>query len=257
MYHFEDTTIRECQRSPKLPNSAMNYDGIFFEEAIKGYRTLSVSGREMLAVNLEVDNINVGSVIANQTLPPRVLTINYMITNNDPEMIMFNYRWLMEYLLKENDVPIYFNDERDLIYKGRYSSTADVPGDSYSFISSFDIYCQDPRKHTRIFETDGYIGGRLPFKTRPLNMSVTIARQGPLTITDGVKTISMSGTNFKIGDVVEVDFSERWGRILVNGVNKTVLLDLTSDFENFYLHNEQIITSSNGPITIKYREVSM
>lgn len=257
MYRFEDTTVRTHRHRPFLPTSAINYDGIFFEEAIQGYQTLSITGREMLSVNIIADSINVGSIISGQTLPPRVLTVNYLITNRDPEMILVNYRWLMEYLYREKDVSIYFNDELDLIYNGRYSMSAEVPGNSFSFESSFDIYCQDPRKYSKIFYTDGYIGGRLPFRTRFYKMIVTIARQGGLKVTDGIKTISITGTSFKPGDKVVIDFSGGEGLILVNGINKTMLLDLTSDFENFYLHNGQTITSSNGSIEIEYREVSL
>lgn len=257
MYHFEDTTIREHEHRPFLPTSAMNYDGIFFEEAIQGYQTLSITGREMLSVDISADSINVGTIISSQTLPPRVLTVNYLITNRDPEMILVNYRWLMEYLYRENDVTIYFNDELDLIYKGRYAMSSEVPGNSFSFESSFDIYCQDPRKYSRPFYTDGYIGGRLPFQTRAYKMTVTITRQGGLRVTDGAKTISITGTSFKPGDKVVIDFSDGEGNVLVNGINKTMLLDSTSDFERFYLHNGQTITSSNGPIEIEYREVSL
>lgn len=43
MYKFVDTTER--QEEQILPSEALNFNGVYFENVIPGYRTLYVSGR--------------------------------------------------------------------------------------------------------------------------------------------------------------------------------------------------------------------
>ena len=236
-----------------LPISAMNYDGLFLEDLIEGYRTLVVSGREMMSVDIKSDDRNIGSVIASQRIPARTIKVDYQVTNHDSEMILVNYRYLVESLYREKDVPIYFNDEPDVIYYGRFSSSDEPSGSSYDVVSSFEILCSDPRKYSlKTFSTDGDIMRRLPFKTKPLKITVKTKNNGGITVTDGTKNIKIS-QSLKAGDLVVFDFS--LGQVLINGINKTNLLDLTSDFENFYLKQRQKITCSNGTLTVEYKEV--
>ncbi len=254
MYQFQDTKKNQHNQGC-LPTSAMNYDGLFFEEAIDGYRTLSVSGREMMSLDIESDSRKTGTVIYNQTLPQRTLTVHYQLRHDDAAELLVNYRRLMTYLYREQDVTIYFNDELDLHYTGRYSASDDIAGDSYTIVSSFDIYCQDPRKYTKAFTSSGFIGGNFSYQTKPDKISVTTRKKGNLLISNGSQTITMSQVVFNQGDVVDIDFIE--GTIKVNGHNRTYYLDLTSSFEDFYLIQGQKITTNNGDLKVTYREVSL
>ena len=47
------------------------------------------------------------------------------------------------------------------------------------------------------------------------------------------------------------DFSDE--QVTVNGEDCTSMIDLESDFENFYLKQGQKITSNNGKLKIFYR----
>lgn len=251
--HFENLKKKDHVDERILPISAMNYDGLFLEDLFDGYRTLVVSGREMMSVDIKSDDRNVGSVIASQRIPARTIKVEYQMTNHDSEMILVNYRYLLESLFREKDVPIYFNDEPDVIYYGRFSSSDEPSGSSYDVISSFELLCSDPRKYSyKTFSTDGDIMQRLPFRTKPLRISVKVKKSGGITVTDGTKNIKIS-QSLNAGDLVVFDFS--LGQVLINGTNKTNWLDLTSDFENFYLKQGQKITCSNGTLTVEYKEV--
>ena len=50
MYKFVDTTER--QEAQILPSEALNFNGVYFENVISGYRTLYVSGREMIETEI-------------------------------------------------------------------------------------------------------------------------------------------------------------------------------------------------------------
>ncbi|MTD42460.1 phage tail protein [Erwinia sp. CPCC 100877] len=255
MYHYKDTKA-EKSYEVQLPTSAMNYDGIWLEEVIEGYRTLSVAGREMISLDIQANDVGVGTSISSQRILPRTLKVNYQMRNNDSEMLMVNYRRLMEYLYREKDVPIYFNDEQDVIYYGRYSASAEVPGDRLILTGSFDVYCSDPRKYSfKTFEASETITSRFPLETRPDKITITVKRAGGLSITNGKQTIKISKNSLSAGDVVVFDFSG--GQVIINGNNKTNWLDLNSDFENFRLEQSQNIICDNGDCILKYREVQL
>lgn len=256
MYKFEDTVQKIRVEEDVLPISAMNYDGVFLEDLIDGYRTLVVTGREMISVDIQSDNRNIGAIISSQRIPPRTLKVEYQIRNDDPEMLIVNYRYLVEALYREKDVPIYFNDERDVFYYGRFSASDEVPGNSYMFTASFEIFCADPRKYTyKKYEVNSKIMSRFPYKTNPLSISINIKNNGKLIVSNGEKNIKITTHELTAGDKVIFDFPE--GEVLVNGINRTNWLDLTSDFENFYLNQGQTITCTNGEMIIEYREVSL
>lgn len=137
MYSFKDTTINLNSSKRFLPTSAMMYDGMYLEDLIEGYQTLTVEGREMLSVEVEQQDIQIGSIITNQKIPPRTLKITYKLEDRDPEKLQFKFKELLNYLYRNEDVEIRFHDELDFYYYGRYTSTDTVPGDSNSIISSF------------------------------------------------------------------------------------------------------------------------
>ena len=139
MYPFMDTQKNERYIPEYIPTSAMYYDSILLEGVIEGYQTLSVEGREMISVGIESESTQVGSIITNQTLPSRTLTVKYKLEDNDPEKLQKKFDLLMWYLYKTKDVPIQFNDELDYTYHGRFSSANSYAGDTNRIVSSFDI----------------------------------------------------------------------------------------------------------------------
>ena len=56
MYEFVDTD--EMYTKTILPAEAMSYNGVFIENEIPGYRTLYVSGRELMESEVQDETIN-------------------------------------------------------------------------------------------------------------------------------------------------------------------------------------------------------
>ena len=52
MYEFRDT-IDHSDLTVKLPSEAMNFGGVFLENEVEGYKTLTVTGREPLIRNVQ------------------------------------------------------------------------------------------------------------------------------------------------------------------------------------------------------------
>lgn len=255
MYSFVDTKNSNLLFSEWLPSSAMSYDGLFLEKEIDGYQTLAVGGREMLSVDFETESMSVGSLISKQTLPSRTITVKYKLSDNNAEQLQFKFKKLMKLLYRVEDVTIQFNDELDYFYKGRYSSAEEVAGESNSVISSFTIFCQDPRKYTKEFISSGKIQTELPFETVPTKIQVTLAYDNSIEISNGREKLSITNAQIKSGDCLEFRIKE--GKLLVNGLNQTNILDLSSDFKNFTLRENDRLSCNNGKMTIYYRGVSL
>lgn len=252
MYSFRDTT-KNSDYKKWIPTSALIYDGVMFENIIDGYQTLYVEGREMISLDFETEKKNVGICISSQRLPERFLTVHYQLTEQNPVEFQRSFKKLMRLLYKENDVEIHFNDELDTYYYGRYSAADSVDGNTHSIVSSFTITCADPRKYSRQFETNGEIFEYLPYGSVPDSISFTAAKDNSVKVTNGRQIISISNAALKKGDSVEMLIHE--GKILINGENKTRVLDLTSPFKSFTVRTGEVIKSDNGTPLIKYRGV--
>ncbi|MGX7149144.1 distal tail protein Dit [Enterococcus ureasiticus] len=255
MYYFEDTTKKVHKDDLILPSSAMMYDGVYLEKMIDDYRTLAITGREMLSLDIETQETQVGSIKLNQKLPSRTIKVTYQLIGKDAKDVQKKYRQLMRLLYKESDVEIRFKDELDYHYHGQYMTTEEVRGDTNSIISSFEILCTDPKKYSVLLKTDREITTYLPYQTTPEKIEVIIEKFGPLTIENGEKTIKITSYNLNAGDRIIFDFLK--GKVYVNDIDQTFLLDLESDFENFSIREGQTIQCTNGQMIISYREVQL
>ncbi|MDT2669156.1 distal tail protein Dit [Enterococcus dongliensis] len=251
-YRFRDTTEND-EFEIWLPTSAMIYDGRIFEQEIEGYQTLYVEGREMISLEFETEKKNIGVHISNQRLPERTLTVHYKLSEHNPTEFQRSFKKLMRLLYNESDVQICFNDELDTYYYGRYSAAETVAGNVHSVVSSFTITCADPRKYSKTFETDGQVFSNLPYDVAPISISFTATKDKNVKVTNGRQTISITNSALKKGDKVEMLIRE--GKILVNGENKTRILDLTSPFKNFAIKTGDVVKSDNGTPLLKYRAV--
>ena len=77
MYNFRDTTSDWHFHEEWLPTVAMNFDGGFIEHIVPGYRTLTVSGREMLGVELTAEDVLNGCIVTEERTPARAFERNY------------------------------------------------------------------------------------------------------------------------------------------------------------------------------------
>lgn len=255
-YLFRDLGEKERSFSKFLPTSALSYDGLLLEEVIDGYQTLTVTGREMLSVDLTTEKSNVGSIITHQGLPAREITVKYKLTDRNPQQLQRKFKQLLRLLYREADVPIYFKDEPGYTYFGRYSAADSIPGDTNNVVSSYTIYCQDPLKYSPEYTcTDGHIVTETSFITYPTLLRVELKGNSYVTITNGRETISLSKKPIKNGDVLE--FYPKLGELYVNETLQTKYLDLGSQFKSFSLRQGDVVTCNNGDLMIQYRGVSL
>lgn len=253
MYNFRDTTSDWRFHEEWLPTVAMNFDGGFIEHIVSGYRTLTVSGREMLGVELTTEDVANGCIVTEERLPARELVITYQLDANSSKELLTRFKQLESLLMTGKDVPIFFNDERDWVYYGRLSEVDSVPVESNSVVSTFAILCSDPKRYGRELTTsDGLI--RHEGKLIPLSIEFDIPSNTSYFVSNGVHTIKGTNTSTEVSTHVKIDFvtCETYS----NGKLDYKIIALDSDFENFALENGMAITSNVNNLIIRYSEVS-
>lgn len=150
MYNFKDTNDKKVAEA-SLPAEAMNWDGVFLEKIIPGYRTLAVEGREIANTEFKTTEIDAfdGSMVVTKKNSSRIITVFYqLISKNNAE---FRERFnKLNTILSKKEAKFYFNDEADKYFVGIKSNATQVPTGRNSVTSSFDIYCADPYKYSII-----------------------------------------------------------------------------------------------------------
>lgn len=148
-YQFRDTSDTSALKMV-LPTEAMNYDGVFFENRIEGYRTVSVIGRELLANELTIDTVGnrSGGKYRRSRLPIREIVVTFQLLADD-ETKFRNAFNQMNALLNKQQVQVWFNDEPDKYFVASHSETPVPPAGANFVTSSFTLVCSDPYKYAR------------------------------------------------------------------------------------------------------------
>lgn len=148
MYAFVDT-VNSGIVGTNLPTEAMSYNGVYLENEIDGYRTLSVTGRELMeseVTDQEIDGMD-GSYYRYKTTPARTITVRYQLLARGSREFRDAFN-KMNKLLSGEQVKVIFNDESDKYFIGTKTSNTQVDGGSNNVIGEIEIYCSDPCKYS-------------------------------------------------------------------------------------------------------------
>lgn len=146
MYEFVNTT--EFGADNLRPAEAMQINGQYLEDLVDGYRTLSVSGRELM--NWEIDELETksrrGNRFVRKRLPSRLLIVRYqLLTRTTGEFrAAFNR---LNIALDQDQARIIFEDEPDMFFVGTPAKAGEVPEGTNNIVSEFGILCSNPHKH--------------------------------------------------------------------------------------------------------------
>lgn len=148
MYAFVNT-VNSGIVGTNLPTEAMSYNGVYLENEIDGYRTLSVTGRELMeseVTDQEIDGMD-GSYYRYKTTPARTITVKYQLRARGSREFRDAFN-KMNKLLSGEQVKVIFNDESDKYFIGTKTSNTQVDGGSNNVIGEIEIYCTDPCKYS-------------------------------------------------------------------------------------------------------------
>ena len=148
MYNFIDT-VETYEPGSALPAEAMKINGQYIENLISGYRTLHVSGRELLGseiTDLEIGNSD-GSRYQSKKYPPRSITVTYQLLAGTDAEYRDAYNKLNK-ILDVEEAQIIFADEPGMYFIGTKASVGDVEPGKNKVIGEIEIYCADPFKYS-------------------------------------------------------------------------------------------------------------
>lgn len=149
MYEFTDTS--STPNSIPLPSEAINFNGLFLEERIPGYRTLNVVGRELATTEVQSHQLGIkdGKRQVYSRIPERIITVKYRLEAENNESFRDLFNKLNIALYSESDVSIWFNDEPEMLWTGSKNDVGEVPEGVNSIVSTYTILLSDPYKYTR------------------------------------------------------------------------------------------------------------
>lgn len=261
MYEYSKISKDTSSEVRFLPSEAMKFDGVFLEDEIEGYRTLSVSGRELIAYEVSDNPISGGdgSRFIGAHLPNRTITVQYSLDSDSPEELRSKFN-KMNQLLSKKQAVLSFNDEPDHEFIGTFAGSGGVPEGRLNVIGTFDIVCSDPYKYNKVQTITG--AGSITINI-PLAESVVVDsfKIEPSTYTDVFEITNITkGLKLRLINASEsvqpITLRPRTQEIIRSGIDRPQLLDWKSDFENFEVETEDEIkvTPSTATLTINIRE---
>lgn len=137
------------------PDCAPMIDGVYLEDLVPGYRTLSATGREPLDIDIttvSLDKLD-GERYRWKRLQPRDITINYAITTDTLTAYHNSYNKLKQYLYNRTNSKYIFNDEDDKYIVGTVSGLTETSIDAtssggYAANGEITVHCSDPIKYS-------------------------------------------------------------------------------------------------------------
>lgn len=148
MYSFRDTTATQASDSVK-PSEALKINGVYIEDAVPGYRTLNVTGREAMTPEIDTFDTGIrdGSGIKYKRYPARIITVRYQIKAGSNEAFRDAFNKFAKALDVEN-AELIFNDEPDKYFTGTPSTIREVDAGKNAVVGEFEITCADPFKYS-------------------------------------------------------------------------------------------------------------
>ena len=161
MYRFTDTN--QPPQGMKKPAEAPMINGIFLEDVVPGYRTLTVQGREAMTAEVETQTRGKrdGSMFLSRRYPERVIRVKYQLISRTAADFREAYNILAAALHLEN-AQLIFNDEPDKFFVGTPGQLESVEPGKNAIISDIEFICPDPHKYSvQEYEVEQDVDGNL------------------------------------------------------------------------------------------------
>ncbi|WP_432616888.1 distal tail protein Dit [Butyricicoccus sp.] len=147
-YNFVDTT--EARFSEQLlPTEALQFNGVWLDQAIPGFRTLTVAGRESVESEIKTNSVDArdGADYQYARYLPRTIIVAFQLGARDSYEFRALFNALNRLLLKRQG-QIVFADEPDKYYVGTMTNISDVPPGRNAVTGEIEFYCADPIKYS-------------------------------------------------------------------------------------------------------------
>ena len=147
LYKFTDTIERALRA--ELPSEALNFNGVFLENEIDGYRTLNVTGRESIESEIYAIETKArhGARYRSRRHLPRIITVSYMLSAKTATELMEKFNKL-NYILDAEEATLIFDDEPDKFFIGTRQNMKPPKEGVLTTRGEIEFYCADPLKYS-------------------------------------------------------------------------------------------------------------
>lgn len=208
MYLFTDTN--GTQEAASLPSEAVSFNGKWLDQEIDGFRTLSVSGRELTSRNVNSDTNGKycdGASFISAQIPKKEIVVTYQLLTGSNEAFRQAYNKLNE-LLKGDQKQLIFADEPDKYFIATKTDHKDGDAGTNCVVGEITFLCLDPFKHAVMTQTytataiDGILTAKV---TNNGNVAVPIRYELTMNSDNGYIGIASDQGAMEYGYKEEVD----------------------------------------------------
>lgn len=249
-------------------------NGTNLDTYLDGFRTLNVSGRSIIARDIETlqyssknnagskaTRANKANLQANKfissTVQNVIIEVEFLLTAPNNELFRKHLTWLTKNLLEEEskwawtDDPFYY-------YVGTLTEMGKVTEDSNTYKSSFKIVCVDPMKYSKQSKTIKGSGSKIQMPKTSDVIEILNIKLVPKRATNKIMLVNYTQElrvildyNFKAGNVINFAPDKD---VKISGINGMTALNLISDKEDFNAQSEEVISlNTECDYEIEYR----
>lgn len=250
---YKYNALTGYQNTVSMPSDAMKVNGEYLESLVDGYQQLVVSGRGIMAQ--EVEHLQIpgkdGAHLVRTYTSPRILTIQYKLEANTSEELRTLYNALNGVLRGALDLT--FDDEPEWHYYGVLNTSDSPTENALSVVSSFTILCVDPYAYSEV-KTSNPVVLEYADAVLPKKITVKGANKDNIKISNGVDDLTIFGGH-TTSDTIVIEWNSEEVTVKKNGSNALTSLGWLSVPEMFYLTNGAQITVTNGTLSsVEWRD---
>lgn len=220
-YAFRDITARDASDSYKSAEE-VKFNGEWLYQVVPGFKTLNVTGRELLPVDVSTYDVGPNTYYRDRKYPPRTIKVKYQIIAEDDEAFRTAYN-LLNYYLAPEEAKLAFNDDPNKYFIATKASNSEVEAGRNCVTGEISFYCTDPLKYASsaksfdissvtVSDDDGNSETKRVFAIEnqgtvavPISYDVTIGKTGSTKECGFVGFISPEGDVLQYGLVEEED----------------------------------------------------
>ena len=258
MYKFQDLRRVRGPSKDSRPVEAVELDGHWLDDEISCFQTLNVEGRSSFKRSINSQELaSDGSMYLSSRLPQKELKINFYWKTKDIKEYNQKLQQLKKIIYKPQ-VQIRFLDEQNFFYVGT-ATELELEKVTLSTKGTITITCNQPFKYSDVktiesFDSKITVSDKeLIYPVKPKKITIIPNKDGSdveiinkTTEKKLMATISYSNGKEIVFDFDSLDFK-------VDKVSHLMALDLSSNFDDFYIENgDEITINVSGSCKIEY-----
>lgn len=250
-------------------STQMVVDGVNFDKAFRGFRTLAVIGRETIGRNINAHNrenysmitnpVFDGAILLGGNIPPRTIKVTYQISLDRYDERAELYEFL-NYHLHRPQVRLHFTDDPKFYYTATLQGMGDIPV-ALEHTGELEFVAHDPYKYSvepevLTIKKSGTLKKRVlwPIAIEDMTITAEAATEKLIIKNESNGQRIIIDHAIKQGDKVSISFKEY--KILLNDLTDiTGAMDIRSNYEDLEIETGDIISINIDATTeIRYRE---